>query len=420
MKILDIALKDLVRSTRNFFLVGMAFAVPLLLTGLIYFAFGSLYKGDVSQMEIKVGVVNLDTLPLGSPLEAPVGENIRDMFFDDSVKSWITASDYPDEAAARQAIENQEIGAAVIVPPGFSEKILAGQTGTPILIIQDPTLTVAPTLVKDMMTSMLDGVVGGGIAYQVITAHQQANGMELDQAKIPAMLEKYSAWYAGLQQTFFHTPEKAALVISSPTTNNDSFQNMMGSVMAGQLIFFSFFTGAYAMMNILQEDEEGTLSRLFTTPTRRTAILAGKFLYVFLIVLLQGLVLTTISHFLFSIDWGQPASVLLSLLGQMVAAVGLAALLVSFLKSSKQAGIVFGGVLTALGMLSGLFTTNIDMPPSFDALAKFTPQGWALKAWELSLAGQPPSLLLLPFFVLVGMGVVMFAIGATLFRKRYA
>jgi ABC-2 type transport system permease protein len=420
MKILDIALKDLVRSMRNFFLVGMSFAAPLLLTGLIYFAFGSLVSGNISQIVIKVGVVNLDTLPADSSLEAPIGTNIRDMFFDDSVKSWITASDYPDEAAGRSAVDNQEIGAAVIIPPGFSEKILAGQTGTPILIIQDPTLTIAPGVVKEMLTSLLDGVAGGGIAYQVINARQQANGLELDAARLPAVLEKYAAWYADFQRALFHTPEKAALVISSPAESNDTFAAMMGSVMAGQLIFFSFFTGAYAMMTILQEDEEGTLSRLFTTPTKRAAILAGKFLYVFLIVLLQGLVLTTISHFLFSIDWGQLGSVLLSLAGQMVAAVGLAALLISFLKSSKQAGFVFGGVLTALGMLSGLFTTNIDMPASFDTLAKFTPQGWALKAWELSLAGQPPSQLLLPFFVLVGMGVVMFAIGAALFRKRYA
>jgi ABC-type multidrug transport system permease subunit len=104
----------------------------------------------------------------------------------------------------------------------------------------------------------------------------------------------------------------------------------------------------------------------------------------------------------------------------MTAAVGLAVLLVSFLKSSKQAGFVFGGVLTALGMLSGLFTTNIAMPASFAAIAKFTPQGWALKAWELSLAGMPPSLVIVPFFVLVGMGLVMFIIGSVLFRRRYA
>ena len=47
MKILDIALKDLMRSMRNFFLVGMTFAAPLLFTGLIYFAFGSLYRAGI-------------------------------------------------------------------------------------------------------------------------------------------------------------------------------------------------------------------------------------------------------------------------------------------------------------------------------------------------------------------------------------
>jgi ABC-2 type transport system permease protein len=415
MKILDIALKDLVRSTRNFFLVGMAFAAPLLLTGLIYFAFGSLYRGDVSLAVVKVGVVNLDTLPANSKSQASIGSLIHDQLFSEYLKSLIEASDYPDEAAVRMAIENQEIGAAVIIPAGFSEKILAGQTDTPILLMQDPTLTIAPSVVKDSVTSVLDGMTGERIALKVINSRQQANGIETDSAQTSALEGKYQSWYAGSQ-----SPQQAALVISSPTTSNDSFQDMIGSVMAGQLIFFSFFTGCYAMMNILQEDEEGTLSRLFTTPTQRTAILAGKFLYVFLIVLLQGLVLTTIAHFLFNITWGQPGSVILSLLGQMAAAVGLAVLLVSFLKSSKQAGFVFGGVLTALGMLSGLFTTNIDMPASFDAMAKFTPQGWALKAWELSLAGMPPNLLLLPFFILVGMGVVMFAIGSVLFRKRYA
>jgi ABC-2 type transport system permease protein len=420
MKILDIALKDLVRSTHNFFLVGMSFAAPLLLTGLIYFAFGSLYRGDASQFVVTVGVVNLDTLTADSVLDEPIGKGIRDMFFDESVKSWITASDYTDVSAAKAAVDNQEIGTAVIIPAGFSEKILAGQKDAPLVLIQDPTLSIGPGVVKEMLKSFLDGVAGGGVAYQVINAREQANGIEPDPARYAEILEKYATWYVDFQRALFHTPEKAALVISSPAESNDSLASMMGSVMAGQLIFFSFFTGAFAMMNILQEDEEGTLARLFTTPTRRTAILAGKFLYVFLIVLLQGLVLTTLAHFLFNIDWGQLGSVILSLLGQMVAAVGMAALLVSFLKSSKQAGFVFGGVLTALGMLSGLFTTNIDMPPSFDALAKFTPQGWTLKAWELSLAGMPPSALLLPFFILVGMGVVMFAIGATLFRRRFA
>lgn len=423
MKIIDIALKDLIRSTRSLFLVGMAFAAPLLLTGLIYFAFGSMRSGDVSMTAIKVGVVNADVLPAGAPLEAPLGKNIRSMFFDDSVKSWITAGDYPDENAARIALNAQQIGVAVIIPGNFTEDYLAGKKDSTITILQDPTLTIGPTVVRDMVTSMMDGVAGGAVGYKVIQQRMEANGKTLDAAALPVFFEHYAGWYADFQRALFHSPEKAALVVRSLSTGSESsdpLASMMGQVMAGQLIFFSFFTGAYAMMSILHESEEGTLARLFTTPTGRTAILAGKFLAVLITVILQGMVLLIAGHYLFKINWGEPGSVALSLLGQMIASVGLAVLLVSFIKTSKQAGPIFGGVLTGLGMISGLFTTNVKMPDAFNAIGNFTPQGWVLKAWRLTLAGQPAGELVLPCIVLLVMGIVMFAIGAAMFRRRFA
>ena len=95
-------------------------------------------------------------------------------------------------------------------------------------------------------------------------------------------------------------------------------------------------------------------------------------------------------------------------------------MLVSFIKTSKQAGPIFGGALTGLGMLSGLFTTNIAMPDSFSAIGNFTPQGWVLKAWKFALGGQPASEMVVPFLVLVAIGVVLFAIGTVMFRRRYA
>lgn len=78
------------------------------------------------------------------------------------------------------------------------------------------------------------------------------------------------------------------------------------------------------------------------------------------------------------------------------------------------------GALTALGMLSGLFTANVAMPAGFTTLSKFTPQGWALNAWKLTLAGQPAGELLLPCAVLLVMGAVMFVIDARLFNRRFA
>ena len=173
------------------------------------------------------------------------------------------------------------------------------------------------------------------------------------------------------------------------------------------------------MMSILQEAEEGTLARMFTTPTDRTTILAGKFLAVLFTVILQGAVLLVAGHYFFKINWGEPGSFLFAFFGQMVASVGLAVLLVSFIKTSKQAGAIFGGALTTLGMVSGLFTTNIPIDV-FKRIGNFTPQGWVLKGWQLSLAGQPAAELLVPFLVLLAMGAVMFSVGAVLFRRRFA
>ncbi len=423
MKILDIALKDLTRSSRSLFLVGMTVFAPLLITFLIYFAFGSLKSGDASMTAIKVGVVNADVLPADSPLEAPLGENIRAMFFDSSVQSWITASDYADEAAARDALNKQEIGVVVIIPATFTEEYLTGKNTTPIVILQDPTLTIGPTVVSDMVTSLLDGVAGGGVAFQIVNERMTANGKTFDPASIPALIENYTAWYADFQRALFHSPEKAALAVTSPAASGEtsnSMQSMIALIMSGQLIFFSFFTGANSMTTILQESEEGTLARIFTTPTSRTVILGGKFLAVLLTVLIQGIVLLVAGRLIFGVRWGEPGAVTLALLGQMVASVGLGVLLVSFIKTSKQAGPIFGGGLTALGMISGLFTTNIVMPDAFNAIGNFTPQGWVLKVWKLSLAGHPSGDLVIPFLVLVAMGIVMFAIGAVMFRKRFA
>jgi len=425
MKILDIAFKDLLRSFRSVFAIGMMVIAPLLLTGLIYMAFGGMSGGDVSMTAIKVGLVNADQLPADSVIDAPIGDNIRSMFFDDSVKSWITATEYPDEASARAAIDQQEIGVAIIIPQNFTSQYLQGEKDTPVLIVSDPTLSIGPAVVEDMVTMMVDGVAGGGIALQTIMERQQANGIQTDPQEIPFWIQRYGDWYREFQRDLFHHPEKAALVVAAPAAGEpesaDPIKKMMGLTLAGQMIFFAFFTGAYSMMSILREDEEGTLARLFTTPTDRTSILTGKFLAVFITVILQGLVLMVAGHYAFGINWGSPAGVALALTGQVIAATGLGVLLIAFVRNTRQGGPVLGGGLTTLGMLGGLFTATVPggMPDALNTIGNFIPQGWVLKSWRMVMEGQSVGDLLPAFLVISAMGIVMFAIGAMLFRKRF-
>lgn len=423
MKILDITFKDLTRSFRNAFAVGMTVVAPLLLIGLIYFALGGASSGTSDLPAVKVGVVNVDRLPTEVSLDHALGEDIRSLFFDEKVESWIIPTDYPNEASARAAVDKGEISVAVIIPQDFTESFLAGERDIQVHILSDPTLTVAPQAVQNLVTTMLDGVTGGGIATQTIVERYQVVGLQPDLAQIQALIDWYITWYAEFQQYMFHQPDQAVLVTvasAAEEASENPVQKVLGLLMAGQMAFFAFFTGAYSMMSILREEEEGTLARLFTMPVGRSSILAGKFIYVFLSVILQGVVLIVAAHYAFGINWGKPLAVLLALTGQVIVAVGLGVLLISFVKTTQQGGPVLGGGLTVLGMLGGLFTSGMSMPEAFTMLAVFTPQGWVIKAWKVVLSGQPLPELMIPFAVMMVMGIVMFVIGAMMFRKRLA
>jgi ABC-2 type transport system permease protein len=441
MKVLDIALKDLVRSFRSLFAVGMMVVAPLLLTGLIYFAFGGMGGEQPDMPAIRVGLVNLDVPPADAPFN--LGQSIVEMFADESVADWLVATHYPDGAAARAAVDQQEVGAAVLIPAGLSAAILSGERDpdAAIVIVQDPTLTIGPQVVRDMIASLLDGFTGGGIALQVIQERAarlppggdlREPGASGEEARlepgvprqVATLIEEYQTWYVDFQRALFHEPERAALRMVVPSASGGAtapMQQILSMVMVGQMIFFAFYTGAYSMMSILQEQEEGTLARLFTTPTDRTLVLGGKFVAVLLTVIGQGVALMVFGRFAFGVAWGRPASVALAVVGQVVAAAGLGVMLISLVKNTRQAGAVLGGGLTAFGMLGGLFTVGIQgMPALFDTLSVFTPQGWVLKAWRVAIAGGTPGELLVPFVVSVAIGGAMFAIGAVLFRRRFA
>jgi hypothetical protein len=61
MKILDIAFKDLLRSTRSSIAVVFMFGIPILVTGLFYFMFGRIANQESFNLpRTRVAIVNLD------------------------------------------------------------------------------------------------------------------------------------------------------------------------------------------------------------------------------------------------------------------------------------------------------------------------------------------------------------------------
>ncbi len=121
---------------------------------------------------------------------------------------------------------------------------------------------------------------------------------------------------------------EALLIVRSPQqkpaaeAEQNPILNIIGPIMGGMMIFYAFYTGTATAESILREEEERTLPSLFTTPTPQAAILGGKFLAVFLTVLVQMAVLIVAARLIFGIRWGALEAVVLMALGVVLGGVG--------------------------------------------------------------------------------------------------
>ena len=423
MKVFDIALNDLLRSFRSASALVMMFLAPLLVTGLIYFAFGSMMGGEggFGLPLTPVQIVNLDRPDPDTGFA--VGQTLVDALQDPELADLLQVTMAADEASARAAVDSRQAAVAVIVPPGLTAAALSPEGEATITLVPAPTLTLGPVMVQTILEQMIDSFSGLRIASTVVTSQLDRRGIAAKEEIVSQVVPQYAAWlqswgqdrsqgaYLGLDMQ----PPPGQAAPANPAAA------MIGSVMAGMLIFFAFTTGATTAQSIIREDEEGTLARLFTTSTRRSVILGGKFASVFVTICVQAIVLLFVSGIAFDIQWGKPLPVVLATLGLVVAAAGFGVLLMSFVKTSRQAGSVTGGVLTLAGMAGGLFTTGMpNMPAAFDVVTLFTPHGWALRGWKVVLSGGDVGDVLAPVVVMLAMGTTFFVIGALLFRKRFA
>jgi ABC-2 type transport system permease protein len=198
---------------------------------------------------------------------------------------------------------------------------------------------------------------------------------------------------------------------------------IIGPIMGGMMIFYAFYTGTASAESIIREEEERTMPRLFTTPTPQAIILAGKFLSVFLTVLVQITVLLIAGRLIFKIEWGEPLTLVVFVIGVVCAASSFGIFINSFLKSTKQGGIIFGGVLTLTGMVGMIRIFAMNSPAAEtlgNSVSLLFPQGWAVRGLLGAMNAEPFADILLTTLVLLAWAVVFFLVGVWRFNRRYA
>lgn len=429
MKALDIALKDLTRSFRSAFAVIFMFGIPLLMAGMFYLMFGGITSDDTgfSMPQTQVVIANLDrggaefaatmqNMP-NTPNAESLGEMLTASLQSDVFADLMQVQTVTTAAEARQQVDARQAGVAIIIPEDFSAQF-SNLTGKASLeLYQDPTLTIGPAIVRSVLAQFVESFSGAKVALGIISNHTAS----ADQALIGQVVQGYMAFSMQMQDP------TTLVAVQSPIQKEpvNLMVQIIGPILGGMIIFYAFFTGVSTAQTILREDEEGTLPRLFTTPTPTPIILTGKFLAVFLTVVIQLVVMLILGRLIFAIPWGELSLVVCFTCGTILMASSFGIFVNSMLKSTKQGGVVFGGVVTVTGMIGmiKIFTLGGGASPAsgtLDIASLFVPQGWAVRGLLQAMNNASLNDALLTLLGMLAWAAVLFVIGVLRFAKRYA
>lgn len=411
-KVLAIAWKDLRSTLRNRPALIMMLVAPLGLAALLGFAFGG-GSGGFDIAATKVVVANLDVggAEPGQNAGAAIEKVLTSKDLADVLETKVVAS----ADAARKAVDEGDAAVAVIVPQDFSAVVFGSDptARSDVELYENPTIQIGGSIVEGVVGRVLADFNGArAAAAGAIALRSDAAGDPPAAVVAAAAAEQFS--HEGGVAGGLRIAERSPAVGKSGED-----VSVTGLILAGMMVFFMFFGAGNVARTILTEDRDGTMPRLFTTPTRHGTIITGKFVATFVTVLVQAVVLLVAGRLIFGIDWGPFDAVVVLTLVTAGVAGGLALLVISFAKTPAQAGAIGSGIYLVLALLGGNFTGTAQTGTTYAFIQKFTPNGWLLHGWDTAMRGGGALDLRWQVLVPLGFAVAFFFFAVLRLRRRF-
>ncbi len=362
-----IASKDLKLRVRDRSAIIIGIVAPLTLAFIFNLTFGSAL--DTTSLDLHFGLVDQD--------QTTTSASFKTVLDDLEGQGMATIVSYPSAASAESAIAAGDIDAYFLLQPGMGQAI---QTGAPYVIkvvgdIDHPTSTQIATSIAEQY--------GQG----VITV-QTALGVSVEMSQTPPSPLDLVSWsQAAAQQArgFQFVPVAAATrQLDGPTF-----------FAAGMAVFFLFFTVQFGVSGVLEEEREGTLTRLLAAPIPRRSLILGKAILAFALGIISMTVLVIATSLLMGSDWGAPLGVAILVIAGVLSAIAILGVVAAVAKTPEGAGNLGSIIAVTLGMLGGTFFPVGRADDLLSKLSLITPHAWFMRGLG-DLAGDAPWTAALP------------------------
>jgi ABC-2 type transport system permease protein len=392
-KIVTIAGLNLRQLTKDRAGFATLLAIPIMLTLL----FGTVLGGG--ERKVPVAVADLD----GTVYSREVAGAL-------DPASYTTVA--VDEAGAREMVSNESALAAIIIRKGFGDDVVAGNDTT-LTVLEDPRST-ASLAVAEAVRGRVQRVAANSETIRVVkSAFQQASSMTGQPLGPPSPRDVYT--YA--DKLWTPPPLSVAEVSVTPSKTRGSGTQAAGfqQYSLGFTLMFMLFMALSSAGGFLDEREQGTLSRLLTTPTNRATLVAGKVVGILATVALEATIMIGFGVLVFHVPWGDdPIGVIMIVGSFALAATGLGVMASTLVRTRGQLSAVSAVSATALAMLGGCYWPLDIVSPAMRTIAYLTPTGWAMTGLtDVVVRYQGTQHAIAPSLILIGFATVFLAVGMT-------
>ncbi len=416
--------KDLAIYFRDPVGLALGLALPVALATVFGFAMGAV-GGEEAAPRVRLYVEDHDRSPASEALLQALSEQevlrIRTIDLDDD-----------EERSARDRVAGGDGPAALVIPAGF-----AGAEGRALAFYRDPAKAVELQLITASLVPALFQARGeelalramqrglDGFALSEVGKERAGQVLEETWSRISALRQEHAA-ADGEAHAFdlgSFLPSVLGLEVEDVVGDGKADANRMGAQshsVSGIAVMMLLFGLVACGGTLLEEEAQGTLDRLRLSMGGSGSILAGKFLFAWMIGLVQLALLFAYGAWLFDVPiFRSPLALTVLSASVSAAATGFGILFAVLCRSRSQLEGLSTLVILTMSALGGSWWPLSMAPDWYQFLGHFTLTAWAMDGFQgIFWYGKDLTGILTEIGVLLAIAVLTSSAAAWVWSRR--
>jgi len=329
-------------------------------------------------------------------------------------------------ARAAELVRDGTVPLAVVLPAGIDTSLgRMDGGGVPVRLLSDPSDAIAPQLVagllqKVAMTAAPDLFLERGVGqFERFGGGLTARQRQAVDQWLPQLRARADRG-AGTADTADAAMSGMVRIVNQPVLGRKEDTSLVSFYAAAIAVMFLLFMASAVAGTLLDEVDSGTLERVLSTRVGMTGLLAGKWVWLTLLGMLQIAVMFVYAMLVFRLDlFGHLAGFLVMTLFTAATAAAFGLFLAPLCRTRAQLGGISLLLILVMSAVGGSMFPRFLMPAGMQKAGLVTFNAWALDGYIKVFWREAPLGALLPQLSVLAAFLVVFLAVARLLARRW-